>query len=898
MPTGLPERIDRFRVVRELGRGGMGVVVLAERDDGEFRQRVAIKLLAADPARAERLAARLRAERQILAALDHPGIAKLLDGGALPDGSPFLVMEYVEGERIDRYCDRHGLGTRARLDLLLGVCDAVESAHRRLIVHRDLKPGNILVNPAGEVKLLDFGIAKLLDPASFDWTVAATEQGVSPLTLLYASPEQVRGEPIGTASDVYSLGIVLYELLTGRSPYAGRGRTVHELWRAICDLEPPPPSSPRTERDDDRTEDGWASPAERPDGVATVTPPDGLDRDLDAIVLKALRKDAAERYPTVAALADDIRRYLGGHPVLARRGDRLYRAGKFARRHRWALAAAAAFVLVLAGWAVSLARQLERTRLERDRAERVRDLFVETFAASDPTTQQGEAVTAREILDRATPRLESELADQPAILAPLLEAAGRIYLRLDLLDRAEDLLGRSLGLRRAAADSGPDELRSALASLADLRVRQARFQEAVELLAEALRGAWPESPGAQARRASLLLSLGNAQRGLEQYDAAARSLDEAVKILHAVHGETHLEVAEAVQTLGNLAWEQGDLATAGSRFREAREMLDRLGAPPVRRAAAANDLAAVLNQLGEHAAAEALLREALDLERLAYAPDHPSLATTLNNLAVNLYYQRDYEGAANLAAEAFAIQRGALGDDHPDVATTRVNLAALLLTARRIEEAEPHLERAAAVFERTSGGGAGRLALVYRTWSTARYLRADLATSRQLLDRSAAAASDLPEEHPVVAGNLARRGILLHAAGSSDAEAVLRRAIALQDGYLPEAHGDRVPPLAELAVLLARSGRAAEGLPLARRAAELAATNLPPESLEGAWARAALGIALASGGGGAGDEAPALLAGALPPLAIWLPEEHPRLRWAREAASGASPPGTGVIRSR
>jgi len=835
---------------------------------------VAIKLLAADPARAERLAARLRAERQILAALDHPGIAKLLDGGALPDGSPFLVMEYVEGERIDRFCDRHALDTRARLRLLLGVCDAVESAHRRLIVHRDLKPGNILVNPAGEVKLLDFGIAKLLDPASFDWTVAATEHGVAPLTLLYASPEQVRGEPIGTASDVYSLGVVLYELLTGRSPYAGRVRTVHELSRAICDLDPPSPSSPRTERDDDRTVDGWSS---SPDGIAedvAAPPPARLDRDLDAIVLKALRKDPAERYPTVAALADDLHRYLDGHPVLARRGDRLYRAGKFARRHRWALAAGAAFVLLLAGWAVSLARQLERTRLERDRAERVRDLFIETFAASDPTTQQGEAVTAREILDRATPRLESELADQPAILAPLLEASGRIYLRLGLLERAEELLGRSLGLRRAAP--GPGELRSALAALAGLRVRQARYDEAIALLDEALANAEADAAG-EGERADLLAARGESLRRLGRFDEARAALERALRLRQALSPHGGVDVAETHRAIALLCDEAGDDARAEAEARIALEELRRLAAPPARIAEAAQDLATVINDPSRSDEMEALNREALTLERRAFGDRHPKVSETLNNLAVIAHYRSQHGEASRLIGEALDIQREALGEDHPDVASMRLNLATFELADGRPADALATVSVVLDTLARFPDSQPMRLAAARRVRALARWRLGDTAAAVADIEASLAAVAELPADHPFRLATRARRLQLLRDAGvAGDFEGELAELISLQREKLPERHRDRVPALAELAAILLDRGRPETAAPLAEEAATVAATELDPGSPDAAWARVVAARVLAARGGDAAarDE----LAAAREALAGSFAPGHPRLR--------------------
>jgi serine/threonine-protein kinase len=358
--AGSEIRGDRgYRIVREIGRGGIGVVYLAERSDGEFKQTVAIKVVHRHGEEIER---RFRAERQILAALDHPHIVRLLDGGTASDGSPFLVMEYVEGRRIDEACVERHLDARGRGELMLDVCSAVAAAHQRLVIHRDLKPANILVTADGTVKLLDFGIAKLLDPTDADWTLAETRLGGQPLTPRYASPEQMRGEPVSTATDVYALGVILYELLTGRSPYRADPRSARAWEQAVCEEEPLSPSTTST-----RTAPLPGEPADR--AVVAPAPPPHLEVEVDlaAIVLKALRKTPAERYPTVEALAEDLRRYLSGWPVSARKGTALYLAGRFVRRHRLSLLLAAGVAALLVGWGFSLRSQLAATRIERDK---------------------------------------------------------------------------------------------------------------------------------------------------------------------------------------------------------------------------------------------------------------------------------------------------------------------------------------------------------------------------------------------------------------------------------------------------------------------------------------------------------------------------------------------------
>jgi len=870
--VGLPERIDRYRVVRELGRGGMGVVVLAERDDGEFRQKVAIKLLASGPGRGDRLEARLRAERQILAALDHPGIAKLLDGGALSDGSPFLVMEYVEGERIDRWCDERGLDARARVRLLIKACEAVDAAHRRLIVHRDLKPGNVLVTTDGEVKLLDFGIAKLLDPAAVDWTLAPTELGVAPLTLAYASPEQITGQPIGTASDVYSLGVLAYELLAGRSPWAAR--SLPELARVICEDDPPTPSAAATLPELEATLDGWAPSrqgkrAGTPRRVALA----GLDRDLDAITLRALRKEPALRYPSAAALAADLQRYLDGRPVEARQGNLAYRASKFVRRNRWAVAVGAAAAVTLTAFVWRLGIELARSERERDKARRVQELLIDAFEASDPTTARSGVVTARDVLERATPRLVAELSDQPLILAPLLVSTGRIHLRMGLYEPAEEALERALGIVRELDSSEPADLRAALAALAELRSRQARYDDALALLDEAL---GDDGAGA-GERAALLAAKGENLRRLGRFDPARAALESVLELRRALAPDGSVEIAESHRALALLADEAGDDARAEAEARIALAELRRLGAPPARVAEAAQDLATVINDPSRSDEMEALNREALALERRAFGERHPKVAETLNNLAVIAHYRNDHGEAASLLGEALGIQIEALGETHPDVASMRLNLATFELAAGRPAVALATVDEVLGALQRFPDAQPLRLAAALRVRATASWLLGDLDAAVADIERSLEAASTLPAEHPFLLATRARRaGFRRDLATTDDVEAELSELVTRQREKLPGQHRDRVAALAELAALRLESGRLDEAEPLAEEAAAIAAATLDPNGPEAAWARAvAARVRLARGDEAAGRDE---LAAARLALAASLAPGHPRLR--------------------
>src|SRR5688572_6270834 len=449
--------IGSYRIKGVLGYGGMGTVYDAERADDHFRQRVAIKLvqqMAVHP----QLRARLRAERQILANLDHPYIARLIDGGETANGTPYLVIEYVDGKSIEQYCNDNKLGVHARLELFEKVCSAVDYAHRNLVVHRDLKPANILVTADGTPKLLDFGIAKLLNPDPAWATVAAvTRVQDRLLTPEHASPEQVLGRTITTASDVYALGALLYDLLSGRSPYALKNSTPLALERAICNEDPPRPSSLfRTARPGAKpAEDGFdpvAAAALR--GVTHQKLARQLAGDIDEVVLKAMRKEPEQRYATAGALAEELRRHRTGEAVIARQGVRRYRVAKFVRRNALSVAMVAVVMVSLIAFASILWVQKKEIAVSRDQtlkqlhaAREVASFMTDIFAAADPFTTDGKEITARKILDKGAEKLDASQIQTRETRAQMLEAIGYAYHRQDVDDKAIPLLEKALTMR-------------------------------------------------------------------------------------------------------------------------------------------------------------------------------------------------------------------------------------------------------------------------------------------------------------------------------------------------------------------------------------------------------------------------------------------------------------------
>jgi eukaryotic-like serine/threonine-protein kinase len=388
------KRIGPYEICALIGEGGMGQVYLARRADQSYSQNVAVKFMRGDFGRDREMLLRFRVERQILANLNHPNVARLLDGGVTPEGLPWLALEYVEGVPIDEYCRRHNVSLRARLELFLTVCAAVEYAHRNLVIHRDIKPANVLVTSEGVPKLLDFGIAKLLAP---EFTEALeTRSSERLMTPEYACPEQVRGEPASTAADVYALGVLLYELLAGRRPFRVKSDSPLEIARIICEQTPAPPS------------------------VACATDPQapGLDSrrlkgDLDTIVLMAMRKEPERRYSSVAQLSADIRAYLGGYPLVARGDSWGYRSRTFIKRHKASVASGATLAMALAGFGVGMGILAQRANRERETAQQEAQFLAGMFQAATPDAARGQTITARNLLDRGAARINHELSGAP-----------------------------------------------------------------------------------------------------------------------------------------------------------------------------------------------------------------------------------------------------------------------------------------------------------------------------------------------------------------------------------------------------------------------------------------------------------------------------------------------------
>ena len=552
-------QVGAYRVVRRIAEGGMGTVFEAHRADDVFAKRVALKVCAATLV-GETVRDRFRRERQILARLEHPGIARILDGGTTRAGSPYFVMEYVDGLALDRYADEHRLGLEERLRIFCNVCEAVAHAHRNLVVHRDLKPSNILVDSTGCAKLLDFGIAKVLAEGTEAAPAEATRTLFRVMTPEYAAPEQVRGDPVTTATDVYALGVVLYELVTGQRPYRVTRSAPSEWEHAILEQEPVRPSARAANRA--ATGDGEARDRATAIGLQPRQLRRRLRGDLDRIVLKALQKEPERRYASAEALAADIRRHLEGLPVSAH-GDALtYRVRKFVRRHRVGVAAAALLFLSLIAGLVGTTTAERRATREARKAEAVKDFLKTLFSASDPAQAQGKERTAKQLLQDGARRIETELKDQPDVQSEVARLIANVYLQLGEYDRALPLLRTDLERRRRL--DGPRSLAVAesLTQIGNVQSEQGRFEEAGPMYEEALSIRRSRSAERTPEVANLIWCLAAIKSSRNDYAGAEAMYKQALAIYGETKGEESLEAAQVRNSLGILYFLQGRLSEA------------------------------------------------------------------------------------------------------------------------------------------------------------------------------------------------------------------------------------------------------------------------------------------------------------------------------------------------
>jgi serine/threonine-protein kinase len=785
-PAETGRRVGAYRLTRQIGAGGMGSVWLAERDDQQFRQQVAVKLIKRGMD-TDQVLGRFRAERQVLARLQHPNIARLYDGGATDDGLPFLVMEHIQGTPIDRYCDEKHLTIRQRLELFRTVCAAVQYAHQNLVVHRDLKPGNILVTADGTVKLLDFGISKVLGGETDDGSSGLTLTGQRLMTPEYASPEQVKGEPITTASDVYSLGVILYELLCGRLPYQPQNESLREYERVICEQEPEPPSTRRT----------GVSPVDRAAAKQ-------LRGDLDTIALMALRKNPARRYGSVEQISEDIRRYLVGLTISARPDTFTYRAGKFISRNKAAVTSGTmilALVLVSSGM---LARERNRAILERDRADIARRNEAEQRVIAEEREKQTQKVAAF----------------QGKMLSSVdVEAMGRTILN-ELRNQVEK------GLRRRRIGGTEGEMHEM--SNDEIAMALQRLEEAVAPcnptdIARKLMDSSVLTPAGEAAKctfsqepkiAALLQSvIGETFRNLSLLDRAEHYMSAAVDHYRETQGEDDNDTLETMRLLAVIHLAQGKQLVAEESFRRlllARRQ--RFGQSDPGALRAANGLVEALLAQSRSSEAESLCRETLETQRRFLGTENEDTLGSIRTLGGLLTDEGRFDEALPLQQEALGLSRCVLGETHPSTLRLSASLSALLERMGKVPEAEALGRRTLAALREKLGDE--HLFTIMARLQLARLLRTQRRlTEAEPLQQEAydSALRSLPHYDALTAQATGELANLFHHQGKlSRAEPLARAAFETYQRVQGDNDRSTLAAMANLAFLLQSQGKLAD----------------------------------------------------------------------------------------
>ena len=696
----VPVVIGPYQLVQLIGEGGMGQVWLAEQEQPVHR-RVALKLIKAGMDTRE-VVARFESERQALALMDHPAIAKVFDAGSTAEGRPYFVMEYVDGLPINQYCDRHRLNMRQRMELFIQVCEGVQHAHQKAIIHRDLKPSNILVTEVdgrAAPRIIDFGVAKATSQP-VDAATMFTQLGAPIGTIGYMSPEQAGsgGEDIDTRSDVYSLGVVLYELLVGALPLDLKKLATDEALRRLRDQDAPRPSTRLRLLAGDSTVAAQNRSADLP----TLTRQ--LKGDPDAIALKAVERDRRRRYASPSELAADIERYLRNEPVSAHVPSRAYRARKYIRRHRVGVGLASAVLLLLVGFAIAQTIELRAIRKERDRADRVTAFMTGMFKVSDPSAARGNDIRVREVLDKASTQIVNGLAKDPEDQARLMQVMAEVYRNLGLYPQSESLLRRTLAIEdKVSGADKPDTLKS-MNALAGVLDEESRYADAEKVARDEVerrtRVRGPLDRGtidATRQLAYILVDEGHyAQAEPISREAAATALRE--------FGPLDATTIAAERTLAvNLAY-AGKLAEAEKAFREGLKAdVATLGPDDIQTLRAEGNLGAILLQQHKYPEAEKLFREVIAKLDRVLGPDHPTTLLDKGNLALTLLDEKRYPEAENLFRETLAAKTKKLGAEHRSTLVTAGNLADTLLKEQKYAEAEQVVRQNLAIEERTLG---------------------------------------------------------------------------------------------------------------------------------------------------------------------------------------------------
>lgn len=672
------KKLGPYNILKELGTGGMGTVYLAEHSDKHIDRQVALKVLRPGFDQ-ENIVQRFVQEQRMLSTLEHPGIARLYDAGVTEDGRPYFAMEYINGLPIDTYCDENELSLEQCLHLFINVCEAVQYAHRNLIVHRDLKPSNVLVDENNTPKLLDFGIAKLLI-AEQDITAPLTRTGQRWMTPEYAAPEQVRAESISTATDVYALGALLYKLLTGSPPFRFEVNTSGEIERVICEEVPTLPSAATTQLNN------------------TGELNKKLKGDLDTIILKALRKEPERRYTSVESFSNDIKRYLDGLPVKARRDTVGYRTMKFVNRHRIAIITAAAIVLLISSFGIFYTLQITQ---ERDRAEQYASFLTDLFSSPDPfqTTENagGKDITVREYMDKAAKRVQSELTEDPEMQIELLKTIAGVQQNLGHTVEASllyhDLLAKEKKVYGERTAEAIETMRKLAWTTEDYTIADSLYRWQIKLGRELEDGIGPLTAHSMGSYGSFLFKQGKFKDALKQ-------LEPAVIVFRTAGPEYRQELANALMMSGNVYSTLNKLNQADTLMQEAYSIQKQLnGVNHPKTANFMNSIAMVAQKLGDYDRAEDLKRRAFKIFQKKLGMQHPYTITLLSNIASIVSLKGDNREASKILRRVHALRKAKYGENHIKTMKTLQSLASNLMLYGELDEAEPILRKVYVFFK-------------------------------------------------------------------------------------------------------------------------------------------------------------------------------------------------------